>query len=68
MTSFRQIEANRRKFPIAISKLEINKRKRAASHTYQVKMTVSTYEQVIEAEDTRAKRGKKKTSRKAGRK
>ena len=36
----------------------------------QVKMTVSTYEQVVETDDARAKKGKqkKKSSRKAGRK
>lgn len=70
LTEFMEaIEDNRRKFPIAISKLEINKRKRAANHIYQVKMTVSTYEQVVvDAKESRSLKSKKKSTRKAGRK
>lgn len=56
------IEENRRKFPIAISKLEINKRKRAADHTYLVRMTVSTYEQVVDEESSSKKKAVRKGS------
>ena len=60
-----EIEENRRRFPIAISKLEVNKRKRATDNTYQVRMTVSTYEQEVAEEPS----GKKKSGRKgSGRK
>lgn len=40
-----EIESNRNRFPIAISKLEVNRRKSPTGVTYNVKMTVSTYEQ-----------------------
>ena len=40
-----EIESNRRQFPIAVSKLSINKRKRPTDVVYQVNMTISTYEQ-----------------------
>jgi len=59
-----EIEENRRRFPIAISKLEINKRKRAANHTYQVRMTVSTYEQVVGESSEKTKMGRKGAGRK----
>ena len=69
LTEFMEaIEDNRKKFPIAISKLEINKRNRAADHTYQVKMTVSTYEQVVDTTESQSSKSKKKSTRKAGRK
>lgn len=42
-----QIEGNRRRFPIAISKLEITKRRRTMD-AYDVEMVVSTYEQTNE--------------------
>jgi type II secretory pathway component PulM len=44
-----EIESNRRSFPIAISKLVINKRKRPTGSSYTVKLTVSTYEERKEA-------------------
>ena len=43
-----EIESNRRQFPIAVSKLSINKRKRPIDVVYQVTMTISTYEQSAE--------------------
>ncbi len=42
-----EVEGNRRKFPIAITKLEIRKRKRT-QNAYDVKMIISTYEQAAE--------------------
>jgi len=49
------VEGNRRKFPIAISKLEVRSRKRTPD-TYNVKMTIATYEQSAEVgADTRSK-------------
>jgi type II secretory pathway component PulM len=44
-----EVESNRRRFPIAISKLDINKRKRPTGISFQVKMTISTYEEEAEA-------------------
>ena len=41
-----EIESNRRQFPIAVSKLDINKRRRPLDVVYQVSMTISTYEQL----------------------
>lgn len=57
-----EIESNRRLFPIAVSKLDINKRKRPTDVVYQVSMTISTYEQLskdeqAESRATGAKRG-----------
>jgi type II secretory pathway component PulM len=50
-----EVENNRRKFPIAISKLEVRSRKRTPD-TYNVKMTIATYEQSTEVDiDTRLK-------------
>ena len=50
-----EVENNRRKFPIAISKLEVRSRKRKPD-TYNVKMTIATYEQSTEVDiDTRLK-------------
>ncbi len=50
-----EIESNRQKFPIAISKLEVRSRKRTPD-TYSVKMTISTYEKSAEVDmDTRLK-------------
>ena len=40
-----EVESNRRRFPIAISKLDINKRKRTTGNSFHVKMTISTYEE-----------------------
>jgi hypothetical protein len=49
------VEGNRRKFPIAISKLEVRSRKRTPD-TYNVKMTIATYEQSAEVgADARSK-------------
>jgi hypothetical protein len=39
------IEGNRRQFPVAITKLELRKRRRGED-AFDVKMTISTYEQV----------------------
>jgi hypothetical protein len=55
-----EVESNRRQFPIAVSKLDINKRKRPTDVVYQVDMTISTYEQLSKSE--------RETSRKGGRK
>jgi hypothetical protein len=44
-----QVESNRRKFPIAISKLEVRSRKRTPD-AYNVKMTIATYEQSEEVD------------------
>ena len=57
-----EVEGNRRKFPIAITKLEIRKRKKAEDK-YDVKMVVSTYER----DKTEAAPTKKRTAG-AGRK
>ncbi len=45
-----EIESNRIQFPIAVSKLDINKRKRPLDVVYQVNMTISTYEQLSKSE------------------
>ena len=45
-----EVEDNRRRFPIAITKLEIRKRK-VNMDEFDVKMTISTYEKVEPAED-----------------
>ena len=58
-----EIESNRRRFPIAISKLDVNRRKRAADFSYQVKMTVSTYEQVVEESTVPDKKSGRKSAR-----
>ncbi len=42
-----EVRANRRRFPIAITKLEIRKRKRVQD-TYDIKMVIATYEQAKE--------------------
>ncbi|MCP4599955.1 MAG: hypothetical protein GY847_05345 [Proteobacteria bacterium] len=49
-----EVEGNRRKFPIAITKLEIRKRKRTPD-AYDVKMVIATYERAAE-ETTPGKR------------
>ena len=60
-----EVEANRRKFPIAITKLEIRKRKHTPD-SFDVKMTISTYE--TNREDTsEAKQKNAKTNRKVDR-
>ncbi len=60
-----EVEANRRKFPIAITKLEIRKRKHTPD-SFDVKMTISTYE--INREETSATKQKNaKTNRKVDR-
>ncbi len=64
-----EIESSRRQFPIAISKLSVNKRKRSNEVMYNVQLTVSTYEQQAEAPEkagNKAKR-KRKPARKGGR-
>ena len=58
-----EVESNRRKFPIAISKLEVRYRKRAPD-TYSVKMTIATYEQSEEVDLDARFKGK---GRKGGR-
>lgn len=63
LTEFMEaIESNRRQFPIAVSKLDISKRKRPTDVVYQVSMTISTYEQLSKDEQgdsrtTGARRG-----------
>ena len=57
------VESNRRRFPIAITKLEVRNRKRTPD-TFNVTMVVATYEQSPE-EIPVGKRGKK-TVRKGG--
>lgn len=60
-----EIESNRRQFPIAISKLSINKRKRPNGTTYHVKLTVSTFEQQAESDsDKSGSKRKRKMSKK----
>ena len=59
-----EIESNRGLFPIAISKLTINKRKRPTGAAYQVKLTISTYEQQAETSDQ--EKGAKARKRKPG--
>jgi len=64
-----EVEANRRRFPIAISKLTINKRKRPTGPAYNVKLTISTYEQqeeTPEKEKAGAARKRKSTSSRKG--
>jgi len=56
-----EVEANRTKFPIAITRIEIRKRRRAQDE-FDIKMVVSTYEQ------TAAPTGAEKTKPGAGRK
>ena len=58
-----EIESNRQKFPIAISKLEVRSRKRTPD-TYSVKMTISTYEKSAEVDLDKRLKGK---GRKGGR-
>ena len=48
------VEENRKKFPIAITKLEIRTRKRTQDE-YDTKMTISTYEQIDEAAQPKQK-------------
>lgn len=58
-----EVEGNRTRFPIAITKLEIRKRRRAQD-AYDVKMIISTYERVEEEMPTKRLPGK---TRKGGR-
>lgn len=51
-----EVKGNGRKFPIAITKLDIRKRRRSAD-SFDVKMTISTYEQSAAPEESGA--GKK---------
>ena len=60
-----EVEANRRKFPIAITKLEIRNKKRTPD-SFDVKMTISTYE-INREETSGAKQKNAKTTRKADR-
>jgi len=60
-----EVEANRRKFPIAITKLEIRNRKHTPD-SFDVKMTISTYEINREGAPG-AKQKNAKTTRKADR-
>jgi type II secretory pathway component PulM len=60
-----EVEANRRKFPIAITKLDIRKRKRAQDE-FDVTMTISTYEKEEGGADDSGQKGAK-TARKGGR-
>ncbi len=60
-----EIESNRIQFPIAISKLDISKRKRPLDVVYNVTMTVSSYEQVPKDSQSESKTS---GSRKGGRK
>ena len=64
-----EVETNRRRFPIAISKLEVNKRRHTAGNTFHVKMTISTYEQDLESSSSQkrpsAKARKKRAAAKA---
>jgi len=53
-----EVEGNRRKFPIAITKLEIRKR-RMPMDQYDVKMTISTYEIMEVLPGSSAKKGGK---------
>ncbi|MCP4677877.1 MAG: hypothetical protein GY854_20635 [Deltaproteobacteria bacterium] len=48
-----EVERNRRKFPIAITKLEVRKRKRTQD-SYDVKMVITTYERVAEQPEGKA--------------
>jgi hypothetical protein len=56
-----EVKGNARRFPIAITKLSIRKRKRK-DDTFDVKMTISTYEKTEDALGL----GKKRKSRKGG--
>jgi type II secretory pathway component PulM len=58
-----EIETNRRQFPIAVTKLDINKRKRPLNVVYQVTMTISTYEQVSKDEMEESRLGSRKGGR-----
>lgn len=58
-----EIESNRRQFPIAVTKLDINKRKRPLEVAYQVNMTVSTYERVPKNEQEESRLGSRKGGR-----
>jgi hypothetical protein len=60
-----EVEGNGRKFPIAITKLEVRKRKRTED-SFDVKMTISTYEKV-EKEPAAGKRAGAGGSRQGGR-
>ncbi len=60
-----EVEGNRKKFPIAITKLEIRKRK-VQMDQFDVKMTISTYE-MTEAEASSASHKGGKLPRKGGR-
>ncbi|MCP4197530.1 MAG: type II secretion system protein M [Proteobacteria bacterium] len=57
------VEGNRRRFPIAISRLEVRNRKRTPD-TYNVKMTIATYERGEEVGTDKRLKGK---GRKGGR-
>ena len=59
-----EVESNRRQFPIAVTKLTINKRKRPTDIIYQVSMTISTYEQLSKEE---AEEARSSSSRRGGR-
>ncbi len=48
-----EVERNRRKFPIAITRIEIRKRKRTQD-SYDVKMVITTYERSAEALGSKA--------------
>ena len=58
-----RVESNRQKFPIAIAKLEVRNRKRTPD-TYNVKMTIATYERSTESGADSRLKGK---GRKGGR-
>lgn len=60
-----EVELNRKRFPIAISKLEINKRKRPEGYAFHVTMTISTYEQEA-GEASSLKRPAAATRKRAG--
>lgn len=51
-----EIVKNRTRFPVAISKLEVNKRKKPDGATFHVKMTISTFEQDLTTPTKDAKR------------
>jgi hypothetical protein len=59
-----EVEGNRRKFPIAITKLEIRARKRT-DDSYDIKMVVATFEQ-MQPEPEAAKKRTSGASRKGG--
>ncbi len=51
-----EIIKNRTRFPVAISKLEVNKRKKADGASFHVKMTISTFEQDLSTPKDAVKR------------